>query len=74
LGGRAVSGTSEAGIVTPMRPGEDKSKMVGSTIFAAATFSGVSIMAHLRQHFNERVNFFLAVHLGHHINMSLSAG
>ena len=40
--------------------------MVGSTIFTSVVvFSGASIMAHLRQHFHKRVNFFLRVHLGY---------
>src|SRR5574341_247900 len=80
MGGKAVSGTSEAGIITPVRPGEDRSKMVGSTIFTFFPFalSGAPwavfvcsideaslIMAHLRKGLDESINIFLAIHLGH---------
>src|SRR5574341_1925037 len=76
MGGRSVSGTSEAGIVTPVRPGEDRSKMVGSTIFTFVALTGGTvfvcsideaslIMAHLRKDVDESINIFLAIHLGH---------
>src|SRR5512139_1864377 len=65
--GMSAKGTSGSGKVTPVRPGEDSSKSVGSTTVAALSGLSVnSVIDHLPcefpQRFDQRFDLFLRIH------------
>src|SRR5665648_30798 len=60
--GRAETGTSGWGKVTPVRPGDESSNMVGSTTIGLFTGIVFSVMVDLLQNFDQEIDLFPGVH------------